>query len=140
MNFSIHPFINASLNLVSSIFLCLGYYQIQFCRDTFRHRQWMVRAFVSSFIFLVSYGIYHFRGIITPYQGEGVVRKVYFFILISHSILAAIVPFLVVVVMYFAFQGKYETHKKWARVTFPIWLYVSITGVVIYLMLYPFSS
>ncbi len=96
----------------------------------------MVSAFLVSILFLISYLIYHYHAGSKPFPGVGPVRTLYFLILISHTILAAIVPFLAAVTLYRAAMGNFEKHRKIARWTLPIWLYVSVTGVVVYWMLY----
>ena len=96
----------------------------------------MLSAAAVSAVFLASYLYYHFHAGTTPFQGQGWLRTLYFTILISHTILAAIVLPLVIATFTFALRGRLDRHRKLARWTLPIWLYVSITGVVIYLMLY----
>ena len=96
----------------------------------------MVAAFSVSAIFLVSYLTYHALEGSRPFQGTGIVRPVYFTILISHVVLAAAVPVLAVRMFFLAWKGRFDAHRRLGRVTLPIWLYVSVTGVVIYLMLY----
>lgn len=96
----------------------------------------MLAACASSTLFLISYLIYHYQVGSVPFKGVGAVRVVYFVILISHTILAATVVPLALITLVRAFREKFEAHRRIARWTFPIWLYVSVTGVVIYLMLY----
>jgi uncharacterized membrane protein YozB (DUF420 family) len=96
----------------------------------------MLSAFGVSAIFLVCYLVYHFEVGSVPYQGQGWMRTVYFTILISHVILAATVPVLTILTLWRAFQERFDKHKRIAKITFPIWLYVSITGVLVYFMLY----
>lgn len=135
------PTVNASLNALATVLLVVGMLLIkQGKRDA--HRNVMLTAFGVSVVFLVCYLTYHFglhhytgeRG--KPFTGTGLVRGIYFVILISHVLLAAVVPFLAVVTIYRGLKADWARHRKIAKVTFPIWLYVSITGVVIYLMLY----
>ncbi|HUO57709.1 MAG TPA: DUF420 domain-containing protein [bacterium] len=129
------PMINAGLNAASAIFLLAGY---GFIRQGNRsaHRFCMVTAFTVSVIFLLSYLIHHALAGIIHYQGQGWVRTFYFFILTTHTLLAVLVPFLALVTLLRALKGNFERHKKIARITFPIWLYVSVTGVLVYFMLY----
>ncbi len=100
------------------------------------HRNFMVAAVSTSVIFLISYLIYHFNVGATSFRGQGWVRPVYFTILITHTILAVTMVPLVIVTVMRAVRGQYARHKKIARWTFPVWLYVSVTGVIVYLMLY----
>jgi uncharacterized membrane protein YozB (DUF420 family) len=137
----IFPHLNAILNALSGIFVVIGFYFIQ-KRKIVLHRKCMLTAFVLSAIFLVSYLAHHalrtyFFGLgPTKFTGEGIIRPVYFTILTTHTILAAVIAPLIVITLYRALKGKFEMHKKLARWVFPIWLYVSITGVIVYLMLY----
>ena len=136
---SIHlfPTINASLNVLAGLLLFLGYRAIKL-RQRDAHKAFMMSAFFCSMIFLCSYLTYHYlkQGVLTRYEGEGLFRTVYFFILITHSSLAGIVPFLAVPAVYLALKGNFERHKKITRYLFPLWMYVSVTGVLIYFMLY----
>ena len=135
------PTVNASLNGLATVLLILGFVLIkQGKRDA--HRNVMLTAFGVSVVFLVCYlayhaGLHHYTGERgKPFTGTGVVRTAYFTILISHVILAAVVPILAIMTIYRGLKENWDGHRKIAKVTFPIWLYVSITGVVIYLMLY----
>jgi uncharacterized membrane protein YozB (DUF420 family) len=96
----------------------------------------MVAAVSASILFLISYLIYHFNVGATSFRGEGLARPVYFFILITHTVLATIIVPFVIVTLRRALKGQYDRHRKIARWTFPMWLYVSVTGVIVYLMLY----
>lgn len=128
------PACNAAFNSLSTLFLLLGLREIK-NRNFNRHMKFMTAAFIASTLFLVSYVIYHhFQGD-TKFLSEGVVRYVYFFILITHIALSAFVVPLVLSSFYLALTGKFQKHRKVSRWTFPIWLYVSITGVVIFFML-----
>lgn len=128
------PALNALLNSVSTILIISGYVAVR-KRKFITHMKLMLTAFVSSSLFLISYLIYHnFTGH-TPFPGQGWIRPVYFTILISHIILSAFVVPLVLTSYYFAFSGKFNTHKKVSRWTLPVWLYVSVTGVAIYFIL-----
>jgi putative membrane protein len=138
MDVSFLPTINASLNCLAGIFLILGFRAIKSNNQTL-HRKMMISAFSASSLFMVSYLTYH---VLTPgvtkYQGEGILRGIYFFILITHSPLAALIVPFAIWALVLALKGKYEQHKKITRLLFPAWLYVSVTGVLIYLMLYIF--
>jgi putative membrane protein len=129
------PAVNALLNSTSAVLLVLGYGFIR-RRRIEAHRACMVSAFLVSVLFLVSYLVYHYYAGSVRFPGTGTVRGLYFAILISHTILAALVPPLALVTLYRAWHGQFQQHRRIARWTFPIWLYVSVTGVVIYLMLY----
>lgn len=129
------PLLNAVLNGSSAICLLCGYYFIR--RHEFRsHRACMIAALVCSTLFLTSYIVYHANVGSIPFTGVGGVRAVYFTILISHTLLAAAVPPLAVITLVRALRARFRMHRSIARWTLPIWLYVSVTGVVIYLMLY----
>ena len=129
------PTLNAALNTLSACLLVLGWAAIRKGRAR-RHRNLMVGALVCSVLFLVSYVTYHAIKLHTPFEGEGWIRPVYFVLLITHVALAiAIVP-LVIVTVVRAGRGRFERHRRIARLTLPLWLYVNVTGVVIYFMLY----
>ncbi|HEV8340949.1 MAG TPA: DUF420 domain-containing protein [Candidatus Binatia bacterium] len=131
------PSINAALNSASAILLTAGYLFIRNNKIA-AHRTCMLSAFTTSTLFLVSYLIYHYQVGSVPFKGEGWIRTLYFAILISHTVLAtAIVP-LVLITLTRALKGNFVKHKRIARWTLPLWLYVSITGVVVYWMLYGF--
>jgi putative membrane protein len=136
MTISDLPAVNASLNALSTVFLTLGYIFIKRQkRDA--HRNCMVAAFITSTIFLACYLTYHFNvKAVTKFQGQGMARPIYFFILITHIILAvAIVP-MILVTLNRALKQRWELHKKISRWTWPLWMYVSVTGVIVYMMLY----
>ncbi len=135
MSVSDLPTVNAVLNGTAAALLLAGYFLIR-SGNREAHRRAMTAAFACSILFLVSYLVYHFEVGSVRFQGTGTVRTVYLTILLTHTLLAAVVPFLAVVTLVLARKGRFETHKRLARVTLPIWLYVSVTGVVIYLMLY----
>ncbi len=130
------PAVNATLNACSAVFLTLGFVFIKRGRKQ-AHRNCMVAAFITSTVFLTCYLIYHLSvTAVTKFTGQGWVRPVYFSILISHIFMAvAIVP-LVLVTLSRAIRQRFEAHKKIARWTWPLWMYVSVTGVVVYLFLY----
>lgn len=136
MDVSMFPAINASLNATSGVLLVLGYTLIR-QRAITAHTVAMVAACITTIAFLACYLFYHYHHGSTPFPGKGpAVRILYFSILISHTILAVVnVPF-VVRTLYFALKGDFIRHAKTARRTFPIWLYVSVTGVIVYWMLY----
>jgi len=133
----VHPLAtaNALLNALATVLLVVGWRCIR--RGNVRgHRAAMVSAFVVSAVFLACYLTYHAIVGHVPFRGQGAVRPVYFTILISHILLAVTVPVLAVTMFVLAWRGRFEAHRRLGRVALPIWLYVSVTGVVIYLMLY----
>jgi uncharacterized membrane protein YozB (DUF420 family) len=129
------PTVNASLNALCTGLLIYGYMLIRQGKRE-EHKRVMLAAFGVSIVFLICYLVYHYNVGSVPYQGQGLMRTVYFTILISHVVLAAIVPVLALITLWRAFQERFDKHRKIAKITFPIWLYVSITGVIVYLMLY----
>ena len=135
MNVMDLPTINACLNLLSTVFLLSGYFQVKRGnRDA--HMKLMVSALSSSAVFLISYLVYHANVGSVPYPHFDWTRPVYFTILIPHIILAAIMSPFVLLAVWFAFREKIEIHRKIVRWLWPVWMYVSVSGVVIYLMLY----
>ncbi len=129
------PGVNALLNSTSAVLLVAGYRFIR-QRNIRAHQTCMVSAFMVSVLFLVSYLTYHYYAGTTRFSGQGWVRVLYFSILLSHTVLAALVPFLALLTLFRAWKEQFIKHRNIARWTLPIWLYVSVTGVVIYLMLY----
>ena len=129
------PTLNAFLNATSGVLMVTGWVLIR--RGNRRGHGWVMgSAFLVSTVFLVSYLTYHYKVGHTSYEGEGILRPVYFTILISHIILAGLVVPLVLRTFYLAWRRRWEKHRWWGRLTMPIWLYVSVTGVVVYFMLY----
>tara|TARA_Y200000002_G_scaffold252844_1_gene209422 strand:- start:929 stop:1522 length:594 start_codon:yes stop_codon:yes gene_type:complete len=126
--------VNAALNSLSTVFLLLGFREIR-ARNFAKHMRFMISAFITSALFLVSYIVYHHFVGDTPFKGQGFIRPVYFSILISHIVLSIFVVPLVLSSFLFAFSGKFSTHRKVSKWTFPIWLYVSVTGVMVFFML-----
>lgn len=126
--------VNAALNSLSTVFLLLGFREIK-ARNFAKHMRFMISAFVTSALFLVSYIVYHHFVGDTPFTGQGFIRPVYFFILITHIVLSIFVVPLVLSSFLFAFSGKFSTHRKVSKWTFPIWLYVSVTGVMVFFLL-----
>ncbi|HVS00672.1 MAG TPA: DUF420 domain-containing protein [Thermoanaerobaculia bacterium] len=129
------PALNAALNSLSTLLLVTGYVLVRQRRLT-AHRNVMIAALVCSTLFLTSYLIYHAQVGSVRFQGTGPVRTVYLTILLTHTVLAAAVPFLAAVTVWLAWKKRYPRHVRIARWTLPIWLYVSVTGVVVYWMLY----
>lgn len=134
---AVHPLatVNAVLNAVATVLLIAGWLAIR--AGSWRlHRAAMLAAFTVSAIFLICYLTYHALVGHVPFAGQGAVRVVYFAILISHILLAAAVPLLALTMLWLAFRRRWAAHVRLGRITMPLWLYVSVTGVVIYLMLY----
>lgn len=135
--FAVHPLatLNAVLNSLAAVLLIVGWTMI--VRGNIRaHRAAMVAAFAVSTVFLVSYLTYHALEGSRPFLGTGVVRPLYYTILLTHVVLAAVVPVLALRMFFLAWKGRWKAHRRLGRITLPVWLYVSVTGVVIYLMLY----
>lgn len=131
------PQLNAWINGLTTLILLAAYLAIR-NRNMVLHRNLMITALVLSFLFLLSYVSYHSLTESTKFGGTGTIRNVYFFILLTHILLAiAIVP-LVLITFSRALSEKFDKHKKIARITLPIWLYVTITGVIVYLMISPY--
>jgi uncharacterized membrane protein YozB (DUF420 family) len=129
------PALNAVLNTTSALLLLAGYRLVRSGRRE-AHRRVMLAALATSALFLVSYLAYHAQVGSVRFTGQGPVRAVYFAILISHTVLAAAIVPLVVVTLARALRGRFDAHRRLARYTLPLWLYVSVTGVAVYLMLY----
>lgn len=135
IDYTILPAVNATLNSITTVCLAIGWFFIR-RRDIRRHRAAMLSAFAMSALFLISYLVYHANVGSVPFQGQGTVRLIYFAILITHIILAALILPLALMTLSRALSERFDRHRRIARWTLPIWLYVSVTGVVIYLMLY----
>ena len=129
------PAVNATLNLIAAALLLSGYAGIR-TRRVSTHKWLMTSAYCVSILFLASYLTYRFFGEEKRFGGQGWIRPVYFFILVTHVSLAATVPVLASWTLYLGWRGRVERHRRLARWTLPIWLYVSITGVVVYLLLF----
>ena len=129
------PTVNAALNAISAVFLVAGYCFIK-AKNREAHRACMLGAFTSSTLFLLSYLVYHFQVGSVPFRGQGPIRIMYFSILVTHTILATIIVPLSLITLSRAIRGKFAAHRRIARWTLPVWLYVSLTGVVVYWMLY----
>ncbi len=129
------PAVNATLNGISAILLMIGYALMR-ARRIDQHRRVMIAAFVTSSLFLVSYLVYHAQVGSVRFTRHGIVRPIYFTILITHVTLAAVVLPLALVTLSRALAARYDRHRRIARWTLPIWLYVSVTGVLVYVLLY----
>ena len=138
---AIFPHLNALLNATSGVFLLIGFYFIRNGQIS-RHRSTMIVASSISALFLLFYLSHHalrsyYYGLgPTRFTGEGLIRPVYFTILTSHTILAAVAAPFIIATLWRGLKGSYEKHKRLARLVYPVWLYVSVTGVVVYLLLY----
>lgn len=143
MSFRDLPALNAFLNGTAAVLLVFAYILIKRGHRE-AHKKVMISAFTVSVVFLISYLVYHFYRVyylhvgVTRYAHAGPIRNVYYTILLTHTILAAAVPVLAIITMRRGLRGKFARHVKIARWALPIWLYVSVTGVVVYLMLYQF--
>ncbi len=133
------PTLNALINGTCTVLLLISYYYIR-RREIAKHKALNITTFILSSLFLVSYIIFHATGIRTSYGGEGTVRYVYYFILITHIVLAAIVLPLVLLSFYWALKPDVPRHRKLVRWSYPIWLYVTATGVIVYLMIAPYYT
>lgn len=129
------PHINACLNSASALLLFTGYTFIR-KRNVTAHRACQIAALCVSIVFLASYLTYHYNHGATRFQGTGLVRPIYFTILTTHTILAMVIVPLVILTFYRAFRNDFTRHRRIARITLPLWLYVCVTGVIVYLMLY----
>jgi len=131
------PAVNAALNSLTALALLVGYYFIR-QKNVLAHRAAMGTAFALGSLFLISYVAYHSQVESTHFGGVGLARTLYFVLLLTHISLAAVTVALVLFTLYFALTGQYTKHKRIARWTFPIWLYVSVTGVIVYFMIAPY--
>jgi uncharacterized membrane protein YozB (DUF420 family) len=129
------PSLNAALNALSAILLIAGYLFIK-SRNIKAHKTCMLAAFASSVFFLISYLVYHYQVGSVPFKGQGSIRLVYFTILLTHTVLATAVVPLALVTLFRALKERFDRHRRIACWTLPIWLYVSVTGVIVYAMLY----
>ena len=132
---SLFPAVDATLNALSALFLVLGFFFIR-RRRVRAHRACMLSALATSTLFLICYLTYHYYHGVTRFEGQGMIRPVYFALLGSHTVLAATIVPLVLVTLFRALRERFEQHKRIARWTLPLWLYVSLTGVAVYWMLY----
>lgn len=129
------PTLNATLNSIAGVLLLSGYVAIKKGKRDL-HRNIMVSALIVSALFLTSYLIYHYHVPSKKFPDLGLVKTIYLLILIPHIILAAVMVPMILKTFWHAFRGEWEKHKKIAKITFPIWMYVSVTGVIVYFMLY----
>ena len=137
IDFRFLPPFHAALNAVTAVILLVAFWFIK-RKNVQAHRRAIYAAMVCSAVFLLSYVLYHFTTPETPYGGEGWLRYLYFFFLITHVVLAAVILPFILLAFNRAYTGQFDRHKKMARWVFPIWLYVAITGPICYLMLLPY--
>lgn len=130
--------LNAILNGSAAVFLTLGWFSIR-AKNVARHRFFMGGAFVISILFLISYLTRFYLTGVHRYPGTGLMRSIYFFVLATHTPLAAAVPFLAIRSIYLGLKNRIEAHRRISRITLPVWMYVSVTGVLIYFMLYQWA-
>jgi putative membrane protein len=133
------PHVIGLLNTTTSITLILGLVAIK-NKNIARHRKMMGLSFIQGALFLVLYILYHISNQSTPFGGEGILRPIYYFLLVSHIVLSIGVVWFVLRAVYFALSGQIAEHKRIVKWTFPLWLYVSITGVIVYLMISPYYN
>ena len=131
------PHFNALINFLTAVLLVIGVIAIKNGKQKL-HKYFMLSAFLLGSLFLVTYILYHITHTSTSFGGSGMIAYVYYFLLITHIILAAVVVRFVLMAVYYALQSNFEMHKKTVKFAFPIWLYVSITGVVVYVMISPY--
>ena len=131
------PHLNGIINSITSVLLLMGFYFIK-QKNVLAHRITMLTAFGLGSLFLVCYVLYHLTNESTPFGGEGIIRPIYYFLLVSHIVLSIVVVWFVLRAVYFALSGQITKHKQTVKYAFPIWLYVSITGVIVYLMIRPY--
>jgi putative membrane protein len=138
-NFDAHilPALNAGINSTVTFCLLAGYYFI-LKKNQIAHKRFMLAAFILSALFLVSYIVYHAQVKEAHYGGAGLMKYIYFFLLITHILLSGIIVPMVLITIYRSTTGQIEKHRKIAKITLPLWLYVSITGVIIYFMISPY--
>jgi uncharacterized membrane protein YozB (DUF420 family) len=130
-----HAALNASLNGLSAVLLACGYVAIRGGKVSV-HKRFMISAFCISTVFLISYLVYHYRVGHVVFQGQGWIRPVYFALLLSHTILAVVIVPMILITLRRAWLEKFDRHRVIARWTWPLWMYVSVTGVIVYLMVY----
>lgn len=139
IDFSWLPGFYSGINLVTAVLLVMAVRAIK-RKDAATHKKWMLMAMSLSAVFIISYVTYHTTTTETAYCGEGAIRYVYFFLLITHVVLAGIIFPFILFTFVRAITGRYELHKKMARYVFPLWLYIAVTGPIIYAFLFPCYS
>lgn len=139
VNLTFLPFFNAVMNSFTFIFLVAALYSIK-QKNIQRHRRYIFAAFTTTALFLLSYVTYHAMAPSTPYGGQGILRPIYYFILLTHIVLSAVIVPLALISVTRGLNMQVEKHRKIARWTMPLWLYVSLTGVIVYIMISPYYS
>lgn len=134
------PGLNAIINGTCSLLLLVSYYFIRYRKNRYIHKRLNISAFLLSSLFLVSYILFHYFVKETTYGGDGLMKYTYYFILITHIVLAAVVLPLVLLSFYWGLKNEIARHRKVTRWSFPIWLYVTVTGVIVYLMIAPYYT
>jgi len=129
------PALNAALNLLAAVFLLIGYIHVK-KGQLVRHKKTMITAVIVSALFLISYLVYHYQVGSVPYPHYDWTRPVYFVILVPHIILAAVMVPFILAALYYAWRGRFTAHKKITRYIWPVWMFVSVSGIIVYLMLY----
>jgi putative membrane protein len=137
LDVSFLPHLNAVLNSATAVCLGIGYYFIK-TKNIALHRTMMITAFALSSLFLISYVVYHAYAQHTNFGGIGVIRYIYFSLLITHIVLAVVIVYFALRSLYFGLTKQYDKHRKVSKWTFPIWMYVAVTGVIVYLMISPY--
>ncbi|TMW73522.1 DUF420 domain-containing protein [Alteribacter natronophilus] len=132
------PLLNATLNSFTFIFLVCALVAILWKRNIKVHQRFIYAAFTTTFFFLISYVTYHFLAPSTSYGGEGWLAGLYYFILITHIVLAAVIVPLALMSFFSGYNDHRERHRKWVRFSMPMWLYVSLTGVLVYILISPY--
>ena len=135
MNLALFPAINATLNATTAVLLVFGFILVK-RKHIVAHKAAMLTACATSALFLACYLYYHYHHGATHFPGQGITRSIYFTVLISHTILAVVILPLIFKTLFHALRGEFERHRRIARITLPLWSYVSVTGVVVYWMLY----
>jgi putative membrane protein len=137
LNLKVLPFINAILNAIVSVLLIVGFIFIV-NKKVDAHKKTMLAAFALSAVFLILYVVYHTLSEETHFEGQGWIRPVYYFLLITHIVLAAVILPLILITLSRGLQQKFDKHRKIAKITLPLWLYVTVTGVIVYFMIAPY--
>jgi len=134
------PHVQAALNITALCFMTLGYYYIHIKKNKAAHRACMIVALIVSTLFLIAYLYYHSQVGNLKFAGQGLIRPIYFSILASHVLLAALIVPLILVTLSYALKGNFAVHRRYARWTLPLWIYVSVTGVIVYLLAFHIYS
>lgn len=131
------PFFNACINGTTAVILLMALYAIK-KNDRLTHQKLMITSLFLSLLFLISYVLYHISHPHTSYGGEGILRYLYYFFLATHILFSAFIVPMVLVTLHYALSKQYQKHRQWARITFPLWIYVAVTGVLVYIFISPY--